>query len=528
MQTSQPLLRHTELRAIEQQHTHSQPPLMERAGQAAATWVLQLLPTTSPPSQTPILILAGPGNNGGDAFVVARHLYLTGFRPHMVFAGHPERLPTDARLAYAQWISAGGTVIDAFENLPDLPASADAFALIIDGLLGIGLQRPVEGHFAMLIQRISTYNAPILALDIPSGLDSETGRVLGCAVRATHTLSFIALKPGLLTLDGPDYCGITRVDDLGLGNLLPSFEQGSTVGLDLCTSQRKPRPNNSHKGSHGNACIIGGARGMTGAALLAGRAALMLGAGRVYVGLLEELKVDPLQAELMLRHIDSDGDATQYEELFQLATCIAIGPGLGQSACALELLRCALETNLPLLIDADALNLLALHPVLKTRLKHRNTNNNDSVLTPNIPPTLLTPHPAEAARLLGGDITEIQNNRVHSALKLARDYHAAILLKGCGSIIAFPDGRWYINTTGNPGLASAGTGDVLSGMTLALLAQGWPSDQALLAAVHLHGMAADACVASGIGPIGLLASELLPSARSCLNQWISSSSIDPN
>ncbi len=526
MQASQPLLRHTELRAIEQQHAHSQPPLMERAGQAAAAWALQLLPKTSSPSQTPILILAGSGNNGGDAFVVARHLYLAGFRPHVVFAGHPERLPTDARLAYEQWLSAGGTLIDALENLPDLPKSVDAFALVIDGLLGIGLQRPVEGHFAILVQRVNTYNAPILALDIPSGLDSETGRVLGCAVRATHTLSFIALKPGLLTLDGPDYCGITRVDNLGLGTSWSFQKQGATVGLDLCQSHRKPRPHNSHKGSHGNACIIGGAPGMTGAALLAGRAALMLGAGRVYVGLLEELKVDPLQAELMLRHVDATH--TQYEELFQLATCLAIGPGLGQSACALELLRCALETNLPLLIDADALNLLALSPALKAQLKHRSQHGNEPSQHAPPPLTLLTPHPAEAARLLGVSITDIQNHRLNAALQLARDYHAAIVLKGCGSIIAFPEGRWYINTTGNPGLASAGTGDVLSGMTLALLAQGWPSDQALLAAVHLHGIAADACVASGIGPIGLLASELLPSARSCLNQWISSSSIDPN
>lgn len=507
---------------------------MERAGQAAAIWALHLLPKTpsSPPTQTSLLILAGAGNNGGDAFVVARHLYIAGFRPHVVFAGKPERLPTDARLAYEQWLAAGGTVMDACDGLPDLLTSTHAFSLVIDGLLGTGLQRPVEGHYAMLVQYINACNAPILALDIPSGLDSETGRIQGCAVRATHTLSFIALKPGLLTLDGPDYCGITRVDDLGLGNSLRSFAQGSTVGLDLCESLRKPRPYNSHKGSYGNACIIGGAAGMTGAALLAGRAALMLGAGRVYVGLLEELKVDPLQPELMLRHVGMDSDTQQREAFFRLATCIAIGPGLGQSACALELLQQALASSHPLLMDADALNLLALHPALKAHLKHRNQNNNGNEITLGLhtppqtattPQVILTPHPAEAARLLGTRIEEIQNNRLNAALQLARDYHAAVVLKGCGSIIAFPDGRWHINTTGNPGLSTAGTGDVLTGMTLALLAQGWSPESALLAAVHLHGMAADACVASGQGPTGLLASELLSSARSCLNLWFSSS-----
>ena len=496
MQTLQAILRLNALRNIELQQGGATPPLMERAGQAAAALALQLLgASTKPP-----LIIAGPGNNGGDAFVVARVLHSKGLKPAVVFCGNAEKLPPDARAAHDAWLACGGTVLD------DAMPHAGEYGLVIDGLFGIGLTRPPEGRHAQLIERINSLKNLVLALDIPSGLDSETGRALGVAVHATHTATFIALKPGLLTLDGPDHCGIVSVHDLALNTV---DAEAYCVAPELFIERLKPRRKNSHKGSYGCAGILGGAAGMTGAALLAGRAAIKLGAGRVYVGLLasassagERLFLDPQQPELMLRGT---------EEIFPLATCLAIGPGLGQSGAALALLRMAIDQSLPLLLDADALNLLASHPVLAGKLGSRSAA------------TILTPHPTEAARLLGIDTDAIQADRVAAALTLAQRFRAAVLLKGCGSIIALPDGRWFINTSGNPGLASAGTGDVLCGMIIALLAQNWPAELALLASVHLHGSAADASVDAGIGPVGLTASELITAARQLLNQWIANS-----
>jgi len=493
MSSPQAILRLAALREIESRQRDSHPSLMERAGRAAATLAWSLLSERSQPT----LIVAGPGNNGGDAFVVARLLKLKGITPTVVFCGSAAKLPTDARAAHASWISCGGTVVE------DIPAQTDAPALVIDGLFGVGLTRPLTGIHARLVDRINALNCSVLALDIPSGLDSETGRILGTAVRATHTITFIGLKPGLLTLDGPDCCGAIGVDALDL-TIAPT--EGYLVTPQLFVEQLRPRLKNSHKGSYGSAGILGGSPGMTGAALLAGRAALHLGAGRVYVGLLESEKgiakrpeIDPIQPELMLR---------ESSEIFPLATALAIGPGLGKSKPALNLVRNAIRSQASLLLDADALNLIAAHPVLANNLAKRTSA------------TLLTPHPAEAARLLATDIPSVQADRVGSARTLAERYRAITLLKGCGSIIAEPDGRWFINSTGNPGLASAGSGDVLSGMIAGLLAQGWPPLQAMLAATHLHGAAADACVAAGAGPVGLTASELITAARKLLNQWI--------
>lgn len=488
METPRPILRGSALRGIERCHGNAQPPLMERAGAAAADLAEQLLAGSAKPA----LIVAGPGNNGGDALVVARLLKQRGLQPIVVFAGTVEKLPPDARAAHDAWVASGGT----FHQ--DIPPGE--FALAVDGLFGIGIARPLEGRYAALVARINELACPALALDIPSGLDSETGRVMGVAVNATYTATFIALKPGLLTLNGPDHCGAVSVHDLGL---TVAMADGCTIAPPLLAKHLQARRKNSHKGSNGSAGILGGAPGMAGAALLAGRAALQLGAGRVYVGMLERLAVDPLQPELMLRAAN---------EVLALATCLAVGPGLGQSAAALALLRRAIDADLPLLLDADALNLLAAHPVLAGNVARRTA------------PTVLTPHPAEAARLLASDADAVQADRIAAALELARRFNAATVLKGCGSIVALPDCRWFINTNGNPGLASAGTGDVLSGMAVALLAQGWPAAEALLAAVHLHGAAADACVVEHKGPLGLTAGELLGPARQLINHWISTRS----
>jgi hydroxyethylthiazole kinase-like uncharacterized protein yjeF len=229
----------------------------------------------------------------------------------------------------------------------------------------------------------------------------------------------------------------------------------------------------------------------------------MLGAGRVFVGLLDGggTPVDPAQPELMIRNAEAMLEPG-------LCTCLAAGPGLGQSEAAAQILTRAIAGPLPLLLDADALNLLAHHPAMGKKVAERRI------------PALLTPHPAEAARLLACATVDVQAGRIRAALDIARRFRAFTVLKGCGSVIATPDGRWWLNTSGNPGMASAGMGDVLSGMALALLAQGWRPEPALLAAVHLHGAAADACVAAGQGPVGLAAGELIPAGRRILNNWI--------
>jgi hydroxyethylthiazole kinase-like uncharacterized protein yjeF len=456
---------------------------MERAGSAAAKVAAGMLSPGGMP-----LVVAGPGNNGGDAFVVARLLKESGFAPTLVFCGDTGKLPHDARVAHDQWLSVGGKV------LADVPERS--YALAIDGLFGIGLARPLTGRPAELAAWINGLTCPVLALDIPSGLNADTGAIMGIAVRATRTISFIAGKPGLYTLDGPDQCGEVTVDSLGL-----VFDDADGVlnGRARFQAYLAPRMRNSHKGSYGSAGILGGSPGMAGAALLSGRAALKLGAGRVLVGMLDRLPVDPIQPELMLR---DPGDVIAH------ATALAVGPGLGQSDAALAVLRRAVDAPMPLLADADALNLLAAHPVLLNRLSRREA------------PTLLTPHPLEAARLLGTTAEAVQSDRVAAALELARRMQAHVVLKGAGSILASPDVSWAIDTAGNPGLASGGSGDVLAGMAVALLAQGWPADAALAGAVHLHGCAADTLVATGIGPVGLAAGELIDTARTLLNRWI--------
>jgi hydroxyethylthiazole kinase-like uncharacterized protein yjeF len=272
------------------------------------------------------------------------------------------------------------------------------------------------------------------------------------------------------------------------------------LGASVLSGVLPPRARNSHKGSNGSVGIIGGASGMVGAALLAGRAAYRLGAGRVYLGSVDGTapSVDTLQPELMLRHAD---EVLKLDHL----NCLAVGPGLGQSPDAAHYLRRALDAQLPLVVDADALNLIAAIPALAQRLSARSA------------PTLLTPHPAEAARLLAVSTADVQRDRIGAAESLAQKFSAHVVLKGAGSVCASPGAPWRINTSGNPGMASAGMGDVLTGIIAALLAQGADAPRALDAGVWLHGAAADACVAEGRGPVGLTASEVIDGARQLAN-----------
>ncbi len=465
--------------------------LMERAGAAAAEAARRMCGEKS----RSILVVAGPGNNGGDAFEAAARLKGEFFRVTVVFAGERGKLPKDAQAALGKWESAGGTL------LADIPREAH-FDLVIDGLFGIGLTRPLAGAYAALVGRMNALGAPILSLDIPSGINADTGAVMGCAVRATRTVTFIAHKPGPLMLDGPDHCGELSLDSLGKTQPELLIEpEGRLLDAAILDGVPAPRPKNFHKGRAGSVGVLGGGAGMVGAAVIAARAALKCGAGRVYVGLLTPRPpyLDYVQPELMLR---------KPAELLasDLVDVLIAGPGMGVAAPGPKLLGSALKTEAALVLDADALNLIAANRRL------------GAVLAKRTRPSVLTPHPGEAARLLGRTTEQVQADRLAAARAIAHNFRSFTVLKGNGSIIAEPGGKFWINPSGNSGMASAGMGDALSGMVAALCAQGAAPLQALLAGTYLHGAAADALVAAGAGPVGITASEVIEAARRLINR----------
>jgi hydroxyethylthiazole kinase-like uncharacterized protein yjeF len=463
--------------------------LMERAGLAAAELAREL---AGGPRRS-VLVLAGPGNNGGDAFELATHLKRWHYRVDVLFTGDAGKLPHDAAEAAAKWKAADGRLL---QSIP--PAAR--YDLVVDGLFGIGLVRPIGGATADVIRAADALPGTKLALDIATGINADTGAVMGAAFRATHTITFIARKPGLYTLDGPDHCGEVHLADLGLDAAALAPPEGRLVTNALVATPLLVRPRNFHKGLAGSLAIIGGAAGMVGAALLAGRAAIRLGAGKVFLGLLTEHPpyVDYAQPEVMLRRPD--------QLLADVPlTAVAAGPGLGTDSAAQRVLAQALRLELPLVLDADALNLISTYGVLQSAVQSRRA------------PTLMTPHPAECARLLEAATADVQSDRIAAARRLAARFRSWVALKGNGTVVASPEGDWWINASGNPGMASAGMGDVLTGIAGALAAQGLGAEDALLAAVYLHGAAADALVARGVGPAGLTAGELVDEARRLAN-----------
>jgi len=493
--TLRPLYSVAEIRAIEQAALAAVAPgtLMARAGEAAARLALAMLGSVV---RRRILALAGPGNNGGDALVAAHLLSQMGADVYVMplFAENAAH-PADAQQALAQ-CRAGRTQFIA----PDPNRCAnDRWDLVIDGLFGIGLRRNLDERTRALVRAANALPCPRLALDVPSGLDADTGIVVdeqGCAFIATRTLTFLADKPGLHTGLGRDHAGEVTVADLDVAPALLPPAQLHRSGVAAFRSALRQRRHGTHKGSHGDVIVVGGAAGMTGGAILAARAALYAGAGRVHAALIAPGPAyDSLHPELMLRSAD--------EVAFKDSVIVA-GPGMGRSSQAL--LAKVLDAPNPAVLDADALNMLAVEPALKQRLAQREGA------------TLITPHPLEAARLLQQTTTDIQRNRVAAARELTRRFNCIAVLKGSGSVIAAPDGAAMINPTGNPALATAGSGDVLSGICGALLAQGFPCWQAALAAVWLHGAAADKLVSEGVGPIGATAGELIVPVRALLNE----------
>jgi len=497
-----------EIRQVEQQALSALPPytLMQRAGAAIAELAQQLLcsATVSSPS---VLVLAGPGNNGGDALEAACLLEEAGIEVSVQLHADESRQPEDARRALARVREAEIQFID---DLSDTALRAQSWALVIDGLFGIGLTRPPGPRLRPIIDYINSLRCPVLSIDVPSGLSADTGSIVGgregLAVQATHTITFISDKPGLHTCDGSDHSGHIVLEPLEIDDSHFPPARAFLNGPQCFATALKPRANNSHKGSYGDVIVVGGARGMAGAPVLAARTAAFSGAGRVYVAFVDEGPAyDDKHPELMFRLAD--------RVEFGASAALVIGPGMGTSRHAHDILARALDSEADIVIDADALNLISAEPSLQHKLHRRHQAGAEIT-------SIITPHPLEAARLLDSSTQQIQQDRPQAARLLARQFNAITVLKGAGTVIAFPDGEILINPSGNPALSTAGTGDVLSGLCGALLAQGWPTRAAALAATWIHGAAADQLVGAGLGPVGLTASEFIPAIRAVFNQII--------
>ena len=494
---SQPLFDIAATREIEHEAQNRLPAhtLMQRAGLSTAKLAMALAPHADT-----YWIACGPGNNGGDGLEAAVHLRQWGKSPIVTWLGTPAKAPADAGRSLQRAIDAGVTLSD------EPPASFD---FCIDALLGLGASqatsvRQIDGRMAAWIERINASSAGVLAVDVPTGLNADTGHASALCVRAKATLSLMTLKPGMFTAQGRDACGDIWLDDL---DDLNDREALSAPHAPAIRSKREPnawlagtpadpaRAHASHKGSFGDVLVIGGAAGMTGAALLAAKAALHFGAGRVIVMLLDggSMAVDPQQPEVMFRPFNDHKFAEQFNTLF---FHMAVVCGSGGGSAVQRPLATILASHADAVLDADALNAIALDKRLALLLSARAARGAR---------TVLTPHPLEAARLLALTTEQVQHNRLAAATAMARQFNCTVVLKGSGTVIAAPGKIPVINPTGNAALATAGTGDVLAGMVgarLAGLAKSTRTSNAIGAAdsaafaaaceaVYRHGQAAD-------------------------------------
>lgn len=458
------------------------------------------------------LILCGPGNNGGDGYVLARLAAATGVHVTLCSLFDPERLQGDAATAYQYWCEASGKTLNwpqfcEKHHAPDglqaaIRCDGLGFDLVIDALLGTGIDRDAEGIFKDAIELINASTVPVIAVDIPSGLNADTGCVMGAAVQAQLTVSFVGRKRGMFTAAGPDHVGRIIFDDLGVpaqaARFLPdSNAAGELLAASYLADVLKRRASNSHKGSYGEVLAIGGAKGMSGAILLCGEAALRSGAGIVRLATDAEHAawINLSRPELMVTAISNGSDLHPW---LQTSPVLALGPGLGRSDWSKSLLRTGLKSTLKMVLDADALNLMA-----EIDWRAADLPSSDRVLTP---------HPAEAARLLGITTKAVQQDRIGQAQTLARRFQAVVVLKGCGSVIASPDGHYAICPFGNPGMATAGSGDVLTGIIAALLAQGLSCREAATAGVLAHALAGD-LAARRHSEMGMLAGDISKQLR---------------
>lgn len=453
--------------------------LMARAGEAA----FELLIERWPDAQD-VTVVVGTGNNGGDGYVVASLAKQAGMRVRVLQLGESERISGDAKFFAEEWLDSANEYLE----FTDLPRHTD---VIVDGILGTGLEREVKGEWADAIRKINAHRAPVLALDIPSGLHSDTGAVMGVAVKAECSISFIGLKQGMFTGEAPDYCGEISFDALDVPAQIYASQLLSARRIEWkkVKDRLSPRRRTAHKGHFGHVLVVGGDYGFGGAALMAATAAARTGAGLVSLATRPEHIAAAIstQPEIMAHAI---AEADQLDPLLMQASVVVLGPGLGQSPWGLALWNKVIQSSRLKVMDADALNLLAMQP-----MKSDNW--------------VLTPHPGEAARLLGVCIADTHQDRISTANTIVKRFGGSCVLKGAGSVIATQgDYQPAICSEGNPGMASGGMGDVLSGVIGGFLAQGHDLDEATQLGVCLHAAAADVAANRG-GEFALLATDLI-------------------
>ena len=436
-----------------------------------------------------IVLVCGGGNNAGDAYVLAKLLHTNNYRVSVIQVGDTTKLSDTAQTCLRAMREAGVEPDGEWSSL-------EQAELIVDALFGVGLDRHVSGKFNQAIQLINKALCPVLSLDVPSGLNATTGQVMGVAVVASATVSFMTAKIGLYTGAGPDHAGIVLNDDLGTPAI--AYEHVPPVARGLTHRNVKhllgARSRTGHKGNHGHALIIGGGFGYRGALLLAGEAAARSGAGLVtLIGYADgpEL-INPERPELMFRGIDKP---QQMNELLHRSSVIAIGPGLGTDEAASARFSAVLQSDKPLVVDADALRLLAAEPFKRDHW-------------------ILTPHPGEAAALLDCSVSEVQADRLSAARDIVNRYGGSVILKGAGSIV-FSGGVAEVLMHGNPGMGSGGMGDVLTGLVAGLIAQGLSCQAATRLGACIHARAADRAALAG--ERGLLARDLMPHIRQLVN-----------
>ena len=461
--------------------------LMKRAGRAAFELLIERYPAPEL-----ISVYCGAGKNGGDGYVLAALAAQRKLPVQVIQLTAAEKLAGEARQAHDFAVQEGVSIV------PFAQATAPANGVIVDALLGIGLRAAPSGEFAAAIEQINSTRLPVLALDIPSGLNADTGAVAGAVVQAHITIPYIALKRGLLTGRGPAVCGELVLANLDIpaatyNEVTPSVER---LSLGDLLPLLAPRAADAHKGDFGHVMVIGGDTGYGGAALMAAEAAARTGAGKVSVATRPE-HVSAILArrpEIMACGVVS---GQELEPLLARPTLLVVGPGLGRTPWSEQMLQQAIKSGLPLVLDADALNILAEGRVVPVAGHQQHS------------PWLLTPHPAEAARLLGITTAEVQADRFAAVRAISARYNASVILKGAGSLVASSDGLIGLVTDGNPGMATGGMGDVLSGILGGLLAQGLSTHEAARLGAVVHACAAD-LAAEDQGQRGLLATDLIP------------------
>lgn len=464
--------------------------LMQRAAEALWEQLLRRWP-----DEGVLTVLCGGGNNAGDGYLVARLALVAGWNVRVLAVSAPEKLRGEAIRAY-QSALAEGVEVTAWQEGETLRG------VVLDAMLGTGLDAEVREPYAGAIRAVNASGLPVVSVDLPSGLHADTGAVLGEAVIADMTVTFITLKIGLFTGQGADQAGELHFAPLAELPAEMPLPVARSLSLDDWSETLAPRPRSSHKGMFGHALVIGGGPGMGGAVLLAAETALRSGAGKVSAAT-RSAHIAPLLTrcpEVMVHSVD---DPHEVEELIAGASVLVVGPGLGTSQWAQEIMDRVLRSDLPKVLDADALNIIAQRFADGTDLGEN---------------CIITPHPAEAARLLGCSTSEVQRDRLLALDKLTQRYACAVVLKGVGSLVGGGEPRGEpvgLCTAGNPGMATAGMGDVLSGLCGALLAQKLPAGTAARYAVLVHALAGDE--AAALGQRGLLATDLMMAIRRLLN-----------